>query len=145
MKFCYDQKTDEFIQVSETQEEPTGNRVFISGTSPEIRFKVEIDDFGHVLAALNRLVLQFIPTFKWPTQQEIDAASETQKQADPNDMIPSGTGYKLPSGKIMYYHDGQWGDDKEPGKWTEDKVLQADPNTGLPLNPQGEQIDGEFV
>lgn len=62
-----------------------------------------------------------------------------------NDMIPAGTGYKLPSGKVVYYSDGQWGDNKDPSNWTEEKVLQADINTGLPLNSEGEQIDGEFL
>lgn len=59
------------------------------------------------------------------------------------EMIPAGTGYKLPSGKIVYFHNGQWGDSPNKDEWTE--VLACNPDTGLPVNVSGEQIDGEFV
>ena len=41
----------------------TGNRVFVTGTGAETRFRVEIDDFGHMIAALNRLVRKHLSTF----------------------------------------------------------------------------------
>lgn len=69
-KFCYDQKRDEFVEVSPGQDEPTGNRVVITGKTPNVRFNVQINGFGHVLAAFNRLVLKYIPTFQWPENKQ---------------------------------------------------------------------------
>ena len=68
MQYNYDQSTMEFV-ANPTGEETgniTGNRVFVTGKGAETRFKIEIDDFGHVVGALNRLIQQFIPTFQFP-------------------------------------------------------------------------------
>lgn len=70
-KFCYDEKQDEFIEVSAGDFESAGNRVIVSGKFPELRFKIEIDDFGYVLAAFNRLVKKLVPGFVWPAEKEI--------------------------------------------------------------------------
>jgi hypothetical protein len=66
MQYNFNQNTQEF-EPNPTGEETgnvTGNRVFVTGKGAETRFHVEIDDFGHCIAALNRLVLKFIPTFQ---------------------------------------------------------------------------------
>jgi hypothetical protein len=42
----------------------SGNRVFVTGMGAETRFRVDINDCGHVIAAFNRLVRKFIPTFQ---------------------------------------------------------------------------------
>jgi len=69
MQYNYDQSADEFVE-NPTGEETwniTGNRVFVSNPHGDgYKFKVEIDDFGDVLAALDRLVMKFIPTFVFP-------------------------------------------------------------------------------
>lgn len=44
----------------------TGNRVFVSKEGELLRFKIEIDDFGCVIGALNELVQKLAPTFKFP-------------------------------------------------------------------------------
>lgn len=73
-QYNYDQTTDEFIEnpTGDESGNVTGNRVFVSyedGIPDEFnppRFKVEIDDFGCVLAAFNRLVQKITPTFVFP-------------------------------------------------------------------------------
>lgn len=68
MKFEYDVETDEFVAAKIPEE--NGNRVTVT-IEGELgpRFHVEIADFGHVLAAFNRLVLKFIPTFVFPDRK----------------------------------------------------------------------------
>ena len=68
MKFEYDVETDEFVAAKIPEE--NGNRVTVT-MEDELgpRFHVEIADFGHVLAALNRLVLRFTPTFVFPERK----------------------------------------------------------------------------
>lgn len=68
-QFNYDMVSDEFIENLTGVEEGdiTGNRVFITfshGQSP--RYKIEIDDFGCVISALNRLVKKIQPNFIFP-------------------------------------------------------------------------------
>lgn len=67
MQFNFDMKTGEFVENpsgKETGDDITGNRVFVTGSGPETRFRVEVDDFGCVMAAVNRLIRRFIPTFQ---------------------------------------------------------------------------------
>lgn len=73
-QYNYDQNTDEFV-LNVTGKESgdiTGNRVFVSYEMDTPRFKVEIDDFGNVIAAFNRLIKKFIPTFVFPCSQSED-------------------------------------------------------------------------
>jgi len=70
MRFNYDQDQDEFVPNPLGLESGnlTGNRVFLAPEDDQgtIRFTVEINDFGHVIAALNRLVQKVIPKFVFP-------------------------------------------------------------------------------
>ena len=70
MQYNYDQAQDEFVENASGVEEGsiTGNRVFVTKDDFDgtLRFRVEIDDFGNVLASFNRLTQRLIPTFKFP-------------------------------------------------------------------------------
>ena len=72
MQYNYNMHTDEFEpkpdHLSPEEWETgniTGNRVFVTKEA-ELgpRFRVDIDDFGSVVAAMNRLVRWCIPTFQ---------------------------------------------------------------------------------
>jgi hypothetical protein len=69
MFYIFDPKQDEFVEVVDFAELPGGgNTVEVTDEDDEgtKRFKVEIDDLGHVIGALNRLVVKFYPNFKFP-------------------------------------------------------------------------------
>lgn len=71
MQYNYNSDLDEFVENpsgKETDQDITGNRAWIvTETLAGVpRFKVEIDDFGCVIAAFNRLVQRLIPTFRFP-------------------------------------------------------------------------------
>ena len=67
MKYHYDETVDEFVP----GEADGGNTVTVtvSGETVTPRFAVQIDDFGYVLAAFNRLVVRHVPTFEFPAVQ----------------------------------------------------------------------------
>lgn len=141
MKYCYDLKQNEFVPVYNNDPEPNGNRVTVEGSHPNIRFKIEIDDFGHVVAALNRLMLEFIPDFKYPTPEEIEKA----KAKTSIDLIPKGTAYRVDGGVVLYFCEDKWGDATEPHNWSSDKIFDAHPDTKLPMNHNGDSLSGDFV
>lgn len=58
----------------------TGNRVFVDGEGPLTRFRVEIDDFGSVIGALNRLIKRINPHFIFPQKNTLSLTKE-EKQA----------------------------------------------------------------
>lgn len=66
--YYFDDKIDDFILINEDQDFG-GNIVSIRSyfegedTPPSYQFDVNIDDFAHVIAALNRLVRKYIPGF----------------------------------------------------------------------------------
>ena len=67
VQYNYDQDADEFFENPSGNETGsiTGNRVWITSENP-LRFRIEIDDFGYVIAAFNRLVQRQTPTFIFP-------------------------------------------------------------------------------
>lgn len=72
-RYNYHSGLDKFIETNEATEyqnddDITGNRVFVTKEDDEgtLRFRLEIDDLPHVIAALNRLVQDLISTFKFP-------------------------------------------------------------------------------
>lgn len=74
VQYNFVQGKDEFV-VNPSGEEHgdiTGNRVFVTGKGSDTRFNIQIDDFGDVLAALNRLIVKFIPTFVFPKTKELE-------------------------------------------------------------------------
>lgn len=72
-QYNYDMTRDEFVEnpTGEETGDITGNRVFVFYEDDKPRFRVEIDDFGHVLAALNRLVQKIVPTFVFPVTNKV--------------------------------------------------------------------------
>ena len=72
-QYNYDQVEDEFVENPTGVETGniTGNRVFVTteidGTK---RFRVEIDGFGDVIGAMNRLIKRLVPTFIFPNTQK---------------------------------------------------------------------------
>lgn len=74
MKYNYHQEQDEFCECPDESVSDffTGNMVVVT-TDEEgtIRFRVEIDAYGDVLAAFNRLVQKLIPTFVFPVTKVV--------------------------------------------------------------------------
>jgi hypothetical protein len=63
-RFYYDEDVDEFVEGTED----SGNVIvitsnYIDGLS---RYRVEIDDYGYMVAAVNRLIARETPGFAFP-------------------------------------------------------------------------------
>ena len=82
MQFNYDLKQNEFVENPSGVElgDITGNRVFVDGEGSSTRFRVEIDDFGSVIGALNRLIKRMNPHFIFPQQNTL-SLTKNEKQA----------------------------------------------------------------
>ena len=84
MQYNYDASKDEFVENPSGAETGniTGNRIVVlnegSPAQPDLRFRVQIDDFGNVLAAANRLVQRLVPTFVFPTTQPDEFTADTR-------------------------------------------------------------------
>jgi hypothetical protein len=68
-KFNYDMSKDEFVEGVEEKGNVTGNRVIVTKEGELLRFRIEIDAFGDVVDAMNRLILRLQPGFKFPRTQ----------------------------------------------------------------------------
>lgn len=69
LSFVFDHEVNEFVPSTPSlMKEYGGNRVIVRSyddpEGPTYQFQVDIDDFGCVVAAVNRLVRKFIPTFQ---------------------------------------------------------------------------------
>ncbi len=63
--FYFNHRTGEFVEGSaEMSDNYVNVRSYDDPEGPSYQFEVHIDDFGCVIAALNRLVRRFIPTFE---------------------------------------------------------------------------------
>ncbi len=64
--YYFDPEVSEFVPA--VNESLSGNKVVVrwdhDPEGPTYRFQVSIDDFGSCVAAVNRLVRKFIPTFQ---------------------------------------------------------------------------------
>jgi len=63
-RFYYDEDVDEFVEGTED----SGNVVVITPHYIDslTRYQVEIDDYGYMLAAVNRLIARETPGFAFP-------------------------------------------------------------------------------
>lgn len=69
VQYNYDLESGEFVENYSGYESGnlTGNRVFITNEGDDqIRYNIEIDAFGDVVGALNRLIQRLSPTFIFP-------------------------------------------------------------------------------
>jgi len=83
MQYNYDMKLGEFVANPSGVESGniTGNRVFVDGEgSSSARFKIEIDDFGSVICALNRFIKVINPDFIF-TQKNKTSLTGEEKQS----------------------------------------------------------------
>jgi hypothetical protein len=71
MQYNYDMRRNEFVPCTPSQETGniTGNRVFVTKEDELLRFRIEIDAFGDVVDAMNRLILRLEPGFRFPSSQ----------------------------------------------------------------------------
>jgi len=92
IQYNYDAASDEFVDYCarllgsrEEIDNLTGNRVHvIPGDHPSdpMRYKVEIDDFGYVIAAFNRLMQRLVPTFIFPETVDAEALDALRSERE---------------------------------------------------------------
>ena len=67
MTYFYNEHADEFVESDGTGDGDINNKVTITRqVDGTMRYKIEIDEFGYCVAAMNRLIQRITPTFIFP-------------------------------------------------------------------------------